>query len=323
MRQLSIWLVGLAMFGLVERSALGQAPTDDPRRAAAPPGTSFSNLDGRKVVLVVNGAGDSRALSDHLTELNEDHNLRLVIHAVNWSQHEARVADYVDHRAHLNAATKLAVIAKQVRRDAHGADIYLVGHDAGARIALVAAEMLPERTVNRIILIAPGVSSNYDLRPAFRASRSGIDSFWSPEDDFLERMSEVRGNADGTKGPAAGRIGFRTPLGVELKDVRAYCCNIRQYRYSDAVAGAGGHYTWLLKITMKRFGVPLFCQPDIVCQVGAPPVAPVVPTPLPPPYPQGPAPMTLPLPVPMTPPPAELTPASLVGPRFSSLKARR
>ena len=60
-----------------------------------------------------------------------------------------------------------------------GRKVYLVGHSAGCAVVLAAAERLPTDSVDRLILLAPSVCVTYDLRPALRTVRCGIDVFYS------------------------------------------------------------------------------------------------------------------------------------------------
>src|SRR5205807_2637254 len=76
-------------------------------------------------------------------------------------------------------------------------------------VVLAAAEALPPDSVDRIVLLAPAVSSAYDLRPALACARGGVDVFYSARDwAFLGLGVELLGTADGCPGDAAGRVGF-------------------------------------------------------------------------------------------------------------------
>ena len=52
-------------------------------------------------------------------------------------------------------------------------------------LILAAGEMLSPDSVDGIILLAPSVCVDYDLRPALRAVRHGIDVFHSDRDSVI------------------------------------------------------------------------------------------------------------------------------------------
>jgi pimeloyl-ACP methyl ester carboxylesterase len=94
--------------------------------------------------------------------------------------------------------------------------IYLIGHSGGAGLALAAAERLPPATLERIILLSSAVGSNYDLRPALRATRREIVSFNSCIDRFwLCWGTRQFGTVDRVYGPSAGLDGFVVPSNLD------------------------------------------------------------------------------------------------------------
>ena len=82
----------------------------------------------------------------------------------------------------LEEGQRLACRVTALRQASPAAEVYLVGHSAGCAVVLAAAESLPPGGVNRIILLAPSASLDYDLRPALRCARGGIDVFYSDRD---------------------------------------------------------------------------------------------------------------------------------------------
>jgi pimeloyl-ACP methyl ester carboxylesterase len=259
MKRLSWLFFGLALFAMLYTPADGQEKKGDPKAPLKAPAPSFKHLDGQNLVFVANGVGGSTVVSDNLMELNEAMHLHLRICAVPWTRHNALFQDLDDHVAQLGAAQRLAGHVAAIRKDAPNAHIFFVGHSAGTRVVLAAAEMLPEKSVDRIILLASAVSYSYDLTGALKASRYGIDHFYSTEDGILDSAVEHKGTADGLKVQAAGRIGFR-PCSTDKKDLEAYR-SVRQYRWTAEWHGNGGHFTWTLQHNMKKTVVPMFFTP--------------------------------------------------------------
>jgi pimeloyl-ACP methyl ester carboxylesterase len=233
----------------------GQEKKETPKKEViAPPAPSLKHLDGRKIVFVANGVGGSTIASDNLIELNGEHRLCLLIKPVAWSRQNSVHQDMVDHDAQLAAAARIAAWTKALRKDAPNAEIYYVGHSAGARVVLAAAEMAGEKSVDRIILLHPAISTCYDLKNALKASKCGIDSFYASEDSVLATAEDGVGMADGIKARAAGRVGFHA---ATKSDAEAYR-SLRQYRWNENFAGSGGHFAWTLQHNMRKVIVPLF-----------------------------------------------------------------
>jgi pimeloyl-ACP methyl ester carboxylesterase len=290
MRRLSYLILSLAAFGLLQAPTLGQTKKEqlpdplktkeilpDPLKKPLPPvqcGPSFKNLDGQLLVFVVNGAGGSTTLSENLLDVNEELHLGLRIQQVPWSRTLSVWEDLVDNQAQINAAARIACSVKAIRQDAPNAHIFFIGQSAGARVVLVAAEMLPPKSIDRVIVVAPAVTSGYDLMSALKATRYGIDNFFSPEDGTLETASEKSPLADGIKGPAAGRFGFR-PLSSDPKVIDAYRCSVRQYRWTDSFHGNGGHFAWTIRHNMKKWVPPMICQAPVT-EVYSPPPPPII-----------------------------------------------
>jgi len=254
-------LLGAAVMCVLQMSAGAQEKkNDDPKDQAkvqpcCPPGHTFRHLDGRPIVFVANGVGGSTTVSDNLLELNSDRNLGLRIQSVPWCRQNALFQDLLDNQAQLHAAARIACTVETIRKDCPNVPIYLIGHSAGARVVLVAAEMLPPNTVERVIVLAPAVSCGYDLTGVLRASRGGIDNFFSAEDGVLDAAVYYHTLADGTRDQAAGRVGFR-PMSADKKDLEAYRL-VRQYRWNEEYHGSGGHFAWTLRHNMKKTIVPL------------------------------------------------------------------
>jgi pimeloyl-ACP methyl ester carboxylesterase len=100
--------------------------------------------------------------------------------------------------------------------------IYLVGHSAGCAVVLAAAEALPPDSLDRILLFAPSVPADYDLRPALRSVSQGLDVFCSAQDGWYLKIGLwLTAVTRGRCRVAAGCTGFR-PLSESAEDAQAY-----------------------------------------------------------------------------------------------------
>lgn len=133
-------------------------------------------------------------------------------------------------------------------QDQHpGQPVHLVGHSAGAGIALLVAEALPpDRHVTSIILIAAAVSPTYDLRTALAKSERGIWNYSSIGDlVFLGAATTVCGTVDGVHGPAAGAVGFQIPRDATEQDRRTYSEKLHERPFRPGMLAHlnwGGHF---------------------------------------------------------------------------------
>jgi pimeloyl-ACP methyl ester carboxylesterase len=216
--------------------ALGQCPDDC--QAARPVSFPIG------IVFVANGSGDIRTLSTNLRQVVAESSAPLQVETFVWSHGRGRtLADHRDHANHWVQGCRLAAQVAACRQQCANRPIYLLGHSAGCAVVLAAAEMLPPLSVHRIIQLAPSVSVNYDLRPALRTARCGIDVFCSHRDRLVLGLAvRIVGTADQCGRTAAGQHGF-SPVITCPADAALYG-KLRQYPWGPEVAwtgNRGGH----------------------------------------------------------------------------------
>lgn len=221
---------------------------------AQAPAPSLPNLDGKLVVYVVNGAGTSTSLTDGFGTAVKHAGLPLALKTVQWCRRPNALGDISDQATQLAAAQALASEVLCLKGQCPGARVFLMGHSAGARIVLAAAESLPSCSVERIIFFAPFVGSYYDPRRALQASRLGIDSFHSPHDNIAGTVANSYGNADGTRGPSAAETGFALPF--RTPDHASYQ-GLRQYGWNRALNISGTHFSWTQPPFQYSFILPM------------------------------------------------------------------
>jgi pimeloyl-ACP methyl ester carboxylesterase len=241
-------------FGMLLLGSAGCAATHQevcsPVRVASP----------RGVVFVADGAGGFHAPSESLRKAFQVEEVPLEVEMVAWSHGYLRVlADEIDYCHAREEGQRLALQIAAYRRNCPNGEIYLLGHSAGSAVVLAAAETLAPGSVDRIILLSPSVSTNYDVKPALRASRGGIDVFYSERDTgYLGVGVSLVGTADRLGGPAAGRVGFRLRADTEA-DAALYA-RLRQHPWHPAVAwtgNAGGHYDSHRVAFLRAYVLPL------------------------------------------------------------------
>jgi pimeloyl-ACP methyl ester carboxylesterase len=212
------------------------------------------------VVFVANGSGDSRTVSTNLAQVVAEARLPLQVETFAWSHGWLRyLADHVDHANHLAQGRRLAVQVAAYRQACPGRRIYLIGHSAGSAVILAAAELLPPDSVERIVLLAPAVCAQYDLRPALRSARCGIDVFHSYRDRMVLGLGmRLVGTADRCCHVAAGQCGF-APVIASAADVALYA-RLRQHPWAAVVGWSGndgGHYGSIQVGYLRAYVLPL------------------------------------------------------------------
>jgi hypothetical protein len=223
----------------------------------APPPAPAAQVEG--VVLVVDGAGGFQAASKSVQRTVAAQHAPLCVEPVVWTHGYCRfLADQV-HQKHLQAeGRRLAQLIWQRKQNCN-LPVYLMGHSAGCGVALIAVEELPPGTVERVVLLAPAISANYDLRPALMRVNGGIDVFYSERDwGYLGVGVVVTGTTDRHWGRAAGRVGFRPK--IECPQDAALYARLRQHPWDRAIEWTGhhgGHYGGYQPEFLRCFVLPL------------------------------------------------------------------
>jgi pimeloyl-ACP methyl ester carboxylesterase len=217
------------------------------------------------IVLVADGAGGFKAASASLRATAVADDLPLQIETFDWTHgHWRVVADQIDRTHALKEGLELAGRVSALLDTCPGASVSLVGHSAGCAVVLAAVEVLPPGSVDRIVLLAPAVSVDHDLRPALACARRGVDVFYSTDDVlYLGFVVGILGNADRKRAAAAGRVGFRPELACP-GDEELYA-KLRQYPWDPCLewtGNHGGHYGAYQPGYLRAVVLPLLLPDD-------------------------------------------------------------
>jgi pimeloyl-ACP methyl ester carboxylesterase len=212
------------------------------------------------IVFCLPGAGDFPQICYTLRDAVEEQRLGLRVETVDWSHGYGRVlADHVDSANHACQAQRLAETILAVRRDNPGQRVFVLAHSAGCLVALEAAEQVPPGSIERMILLAPAVSADYDLRRALVGTSRSIEVFYSQRDwAALGVGTTLFGTSDRCWTAAAGRVGFR-PVICCSQDEALYA-RLRQHPWNRCLSCAGnrgGHYGTYNPLYFRAYVVPL------------------------------------------------------------------
>jgi hypothetical protein len=236
--------------------------------AAVPrPVVTYRNpLPPRGIVLVADGAGgDADALAALATAVDEAR-APLYVRPFDWTHGRGRpVADMTDVAYAQDQGRRLAAEVAAYRSGSPNTPIYLLAYSAGAHVALEAGRWLEPNSLERIVLLAPAVSAEYDLRPALAAALQGVDAFTSERDRLvLGWGSGLVGTADGKRRvPAAGRFGFDPAPGTPADAVLLE--RLHQHPWVPGLAWTGNtgrHAGSMQPAYFRAYVLPLFSTPD-------------------------------------------------------------
>ena len=216
--------------------------------------------DVRLLVWVLDGAGDLRGCSNALTSaIGADGPVEMVVFP--WSHGYRRL--YRDQTDMAHARLQGARLARAIldrKAQEPGRRVVVVAHSAGCAVALAATDLLPIDAVDRVLLLAPSVSTGYDIRPTLWSAKEGVDVFCSRKDWVaLGFVVRVIGTTDNFwSGAAAGRWGFQPKGPYALRDVEV--ARLRQHFWSPEIAWTGhtgGHHGVNTQGFIQTYLIPL------------------------------------------------------------------
>jgi hypothetical protein len=207
------------------------------------------------IVFIADGSGGLPGPSCDLSRLISCGCPGMRVDIYDWSHGWGLVLmDMYGHEHHRTKGRELACRIEAYRQACPSGRICLVGHSSGAAVILAAADCLQPGTVDRVILLAPAIGCNYDLRPALRAACEGIDVFYSHR-DWISFSMNFAPTADlQWFAGAAGYYGFDPVLGG-CGDEAALYANLRQYPGCHT-----GHFVCTKTAFLREHLLPLICM---------------------------------------------------------------
>jgi hypothetical protein len=197
------------------------------------------------VAFVADGAGNYQMASKMLRSAVAEAGAALVVETFVWSHGYKKVLPDQTDFAHARAqGEQLAQVILAYRQQHPEARIHLVGHSAGSMVVLTCAEHLPADTVQCIVLLGPSVSCEYDIRPALRCARCGLEVHYSGHDWlYLGFCTRLVGCADRRYCGASGRCGFSLLVETPADEHLLERLHQHPWQPEDRLLGNnGGHY---------------------------------------------------------------------------------
>ncbi|MCA9083109.1 MAG: hypothetical protein KDA81_03595 [Planctomycetaceae bacterium] len=153
--------------------------------------------------------------------------------------------------------------------------VHLVGHSAGAGMALFVLQALRKRMlVTSVTLLAAAVSRRFDVRTLSRQTENGIWNFWSRGDFTAAGIgTTIFGTIDRVRRPSAGAFGFCRPTAAQDIDRISPSAAERffdvgfeweMFKYWNW----GGHFGCTNTAFIKRYVAPIVNgQVTTICQL--------------------------------------------------------
>lgn len=185
--------------------ATAQAPQPRVRSSSA----DFSNT----LLLHLPGIGGELGIDHHMVDGLADGGWDGLITIYDWTEKDPGLDALLAYKRNQGEAGRVAGMIEKKLRKRPGLQITLTAHSGGTGIAVWALERLPDdMKVQTLVLLAPALSSGYDLSRALSHVRGKAYVFYSRNDQVvLGAGTRLFGTIDGVKSDAAGLVGFKVP----------------------------------------------------------------------------------------------------------------
>jgi pimeloyl-ACP methyl ester carboxylesterase len=198
----------------------------------------------RGLVVVLPGIEGPSGYNASIAKGLEEGGVPYAIEVYDWHPHEAGVKYLLNEPGAREKAREVAAFVEAYRERHPGRPVFIVGHSAGAGIAVFATELMPQdNPIDGVVVLGSSLSPTYDLTKALERSKYHLVACSGATDLFIWWMSVAAKNIDGTKGRAAGQEGFKLPddASDERREAFEHVVQIR-WKPSMMVHGnLGGH----------------------------------------------------------------------------------
>lgn len=221
----------------------------------------ITNGGAQGLILVADGVGGLDLCGMALRYVIGSQDKPFTVQVIPWGHGLFRWhADLTNAENRDQKALEVANAATEFRERTPGASVFLVGKSGGTGVIVKALELLPENSVEVVVLLSPALSLTYDLSLALRAVRREMVVFWSPIDMIvLGAGTRIFGTIDRVKSVSAGMTGFRIPEGLN-ESQRGQYGKLRQVRWKPAMVSTGyfgGHMGTDNPAFLRKYVVPL------------------------------------------------------------------
>jgi pimeloyl-ACP methyl ester carboxylesterase len=211
---------------------------------------SPAQSDGEGILLVVPGVNGDGPWYGSLRNGLRDGGVAARVQTFGWGMPGPLFAlNFNSKTIHDAAEQRFARRLSEIAQKNPGAPIVILAHSAGCGVTLGALLRLKDETrVERVVLLHPSLSPQYDLSPSLLRINQKLTVFHSNRDTtFLQWRTSNFGTYDSVRTIAAGNSGFDlSGLSIELR--KKVVQVPYEYRF-EGLGNDGGHFA----VTSRRF----------------------------------------------------------------------
>jgi len=218
-------------------------------------------LEGQNLVVLVPGCAGDGFWYNNLRESVAASQPARTVRTFEWGWPlPLYVLNLQDQKIHTRAEKALAKAIKSWRDRYPAGRLTLLGHSAGCGVILGSLSRLDKPvSVEKVVLLAPSVSPDYQIDPALRQISGTLHVFFSEGDQvWLGWRTSTFGTYDSKRTEAAGKVGLNVEhLNSNLRE------KIVQHGYEPEYAelgNGGGHFGSLGRRFDEKVVVPLIAR---------------------------------------------------------------
>jgi pimeloyl-ACP methyl ester carboxylesterase len=185
------------------------------------------------------------------------------IHVMDWRRFRPWNPLHMAMRSHNHLqAERIAEHIRAYRSQFPDGAVHLIGHSAGAGMAIFVLECLNDLKISSAILMAAAISRDYPIQELLPRTTLGIWNFYSPLDlPAVGLGTMLFGTMDRRHAISAGALGFRQTAAEQAPEVSGPL--LHQIRFSLQMVKAwnfGGHFGWTNAEFVRQHVSPLLTR---------------------------------------------------------------
>lgn len=185
------------------------------------------------------------------------------IHVTDWRRFRPWNPLHMAMKSHNRLqAERIAEHIRTYRLQFPDGAVHLIGHSAGAGMALFVLECLTDLKISSAILMAAAISRDYPIHDLLQRTAYGIWNFYSPLDlPAVGLGTMLFGTMDRRHTISAGALGFRQSTFMQRQKMNGPV--LHQVRFTLSMMKAwnfGGHFGWTNAEFVRQHVSPLLTQ---------------------------------------------------------------
>jgi pimeloyl-ACP methyl ester carboxylesterase len=255
---------GLFALGLRSMLSLGLAPFGKRAANFHRQLSPFTRLE-HGLIIILPGIEGCSSVNDSIARGLVAGRLPHAVKIIDWRKYRPWNPLHLAMQRHNRIQAK--IVADSIcdyQRDYPHQPVHLIGHSAGAGMALFILDALPDtHAVESVILMAAAVSRKFDIQPLLKHTRRGIWNFYSPLDlPTVGLGTIVFGTMDRRHAISAGAMGFRIEYETNSSSDAKPCQEpkLHQIKFRTSMMKSwnfGGHFGSTNAVFVQRHVAPL------------------------------------------------------------------